>query len=220
MGRRDYAALPDLGYACVNKRLYVGLTGGIGSGKSAASGCFADLGAVVVDADVVAHELVEPGMPALAEIVQTFGKPVLDHDLRLDRSALRAIVFADDDKRARLEAILHPRIFPEMLQRADASDAAYVVFCIPLLVESGHRARFGRIVVVDCPEDLQIQRVMERDNLTAEQARAIMRTQATRDQRLAQADDVIHNDRDFEFLEQQIRELHSQYLQFSKLLRA
>ena len=122
-------------------------------------------------------------------------------------------MFADDEKRARLEGILHPRIFPEMVRRCAGRAADYSVFCLPLLVESGHCDRFNRILVVDCPEDLQIRRVMERDNLTEEQARAIMRTQATREQRLTQADDVIHNDRDLEFLEKQIRDLHPRYLQ-------
>lgn len=194
----------------------VGLTGGIGSGKSAASAMLGELGAAVVDADVIAHELTAPGGAAMAAIRSAFGADAIAADGALDRVAMRRLVFSDAAAKGRLEAILHPLIGAEIRRRSAiglASGAPYVVLVVPLLVESGvYRKRVARILVVDCAEDTQVARVMARNGMTSEEVRRIMATQATRAARLTAADDTVDNDSDMNNLRTQIEALHRKYL--------
>ncbi len=194
------------------KRLKIGLTGGIGSGKTAVSDLFAELGADVIDTDLLSRELVQPGQPALDEIVATFGREILDPNGRLDRHALRSKVFTDATLRKKLEAILHPKIREEMLARAARSAAPYVVFVIPLLVETGQQDLVDRVLLVDVPEALQRERVAQRDGLSTEQIDQILAAQADRVTRLSHADDIICNDRDRDALVKAVAELHRKYL--------
>ena len=194
----------------------VGLTGGIGSGKSAAAGCFAAHGAAVVDTDVIAHELTAVGGAAMPALVSAFGTEAATADGALDRAYMRRLVFADPSARKRLEAILHPMIRALSAERCQLARTPYVILAVPLLVESGaYRQRCNRIAVVDCPESLQISRVMARSGLSEDDVRAIMANQASRDERLAIADDVIANDSDLAALESRVGELHCSYLRLS-----
>ncbi len=191
----------------------VGLTGGIGSGKSAAAERFAALGATIVDTDLIAHRLTAPGGAAIAAIRQAFGAGVISPDGSLDRAAMRARVFAEPAARQQLEAILHPLIRAESARQCLAAPGPYVVMAVPLLVESGtYRQRCDRVCVVDCPEALQIERVRTRSGLDETQIRAIMAAQASREERLAAADDVIDNGGTLEALQQQVDRLHLRYL--------
>ena len=196
------------------RRLRVGLTGGIGSGKSALAAMLAERGAAVLDADALAHELTAPGGAAIEPIRAAFGDPMITPAGALDRAAMRALVFAQPPQRARLEAILHPRIGQALHERAATTPGAYLVLVVPLLVESlaRWRAEVDRIAVVDCPEALQLQRVVARSALPLEQARAIVAAQATRAARLAAADDVIDNGGDLAALQRQADALHRRYL--------
>lgn len=195
----------------------VGLTGGIGSGKSAVADLFAEHGAAVVDTDVIAHQLTAPGGTAMAPIRAAFGAGVIAADGSLDRAAMRRLIFADGEGKARLEGILHPLIRAESERQCVAAAAPYVVWVVPLLVESGnYRRRADRILVVDCPEALQVARVMARSRLSADEVRAIMATQAGRAERLAAADDVIVNDASLEELHGQVARLHAGYLAESR----
>jgi dephospho-CoA kinase len=193
--------------------LKIGLTGGIGSGKTAASDHFARLGAEVIDTDLLSRELVEPGQPALAAIVDHFGPQVLTADGRLDRARLRERVFDDPVARRRLEAILHPRIRDAMLARAERSTAPYVVFVIPLLFETGQQSLVDRVLLIDVPEDLQRARVAARDGLDPTRIDRIMAAQTDRATRLRHADDVICNDGSIEDLRAAVEKLHRKYLQ-------
>ncbi|MFZ5593875.1 MAG: dephospho-CoA kinase [Pseudomonadota bacterium] len=193
----------------------IGLTGGIGSGKSTVADCFAELGVAVIDADQIARELVEPGRPALGAIVDAFGRDILDGSGQLDRARLRALVFDDSTRRRQLETILHPLIRAEMRKRADAlegSGAPYAILNIPLLLETGQTDLADRILVVDTPEELQYQRVRARNGLPDAQIAAIIATQASREQRLAAADDIIVNDGDLSKLQRQTVAMHQRYL--------
>lgn len=190
----------------------IGLTGGIGSGKTAVSDCFATKGIKVVDADVCARTVVEPGTPALSAITEHFGRGVLHPDGTLDRKALREVVFADPDERQWLEALLHPLIFNEMWQQLQAASSPYAILVSPLLVEAGQSAMCQRILVVDAPEEVQLARTMSRDSNSAEQVRAIMAAQASRTDRIARADDVIVNDGDLPALHDKVDALHTLYL--------
>ena len=195
----------------------VGLTGGIGSGKSAAAECFAKLGAAVVDTDAISHALTGPGGAAIAAIRQAFGDHMITSQGALDRAAMREQVFADTASRARLEAILHPMIRSEARRQCAAANAPYVVLMVPLLVETGaYRDTVNRIAVVDCPEDLQIARVCQRSGLTERQVRTIMDAQVPRAVRLASADDVIDNCGDLAQLHQVIAALHQKYLELAQ----
>lgn len=194
----------------------VGLTGGIASGKSTVATMFAELGVPVIDTDVIAREVVSPGSPALQEIVDVFGPSVLQADGTLDRLAMRRIVFADDEKRRTLESILHPRIRDEAFRRAGQADAPYVMIVVPLLVESPMKAAMDRILVVDCSEETQLARLLARDAEDEAQARRIMATQASREQRLAIADDVILNDGDREESRKAAVRLHQTYLEMAR----
>ena len=194
----------------------VGLTGGIGSGKSAAATLFEKLGAAVVDTDAIAHELTAPGGAAIAPIRSAFGGGVIDVRGALDRAAMRRTVFADAQAKARLEAILHPMIREEADRRCATAHAPYVVLVVPLLVESGaYRSRVQRVAVVDCPEEVQVARVMARSRLSAEEARAIMAAQVARQARLAAADDVIDNGGTLSALAPRIEALHRRYLKMA-----
>lgn len=197
----------------------VGVTGGIGCGKSTICREFAAFGAPVVDTDEVAREVVAKGSPGLAAIVEHFGSEVLAADGTLDRRRLRAIVFTEDAHRQWLEALLHPLIRTRTAEHVRAADFPYCLVCIPLLIERGGGNRVDRILVIDCPEHVQIERVMARDKLTAPEVEAIMRTQATRATRLAAADDVIENVGDVETLRPAIRALHLQYLNLAQRMR-
>ena len=192
----------------------VGLTGGIGSGKSAVENRFAALGAGVVDTDRIAHQLTAPGGRALPALREAFGEDALGADGAMDRAAMRARVFVDPAARLRLEAILHPLIRAESeAQVAALAAAPYVVLVVPLLVESGaYRGRCQRICVVDCPESLQVERVSRRSGLPPEEVRAIMATQASREERLAAADDVIDNSGDLADMHRQVDALHGRYV--------
>lgn len=194
----------------------VGLTGGIGSGKSTVADLFVAAGAGLVDTDAIAHELTAPEGTAMPAIVAAFGAAVLTPAGALDRAAMRQRVFADPGARQQLEAILHPMIRQLSDARCLAATTPYVVLAVPLLVESGtYRERCDRIVVVDCPESLQVERVMARNGLVADQVRAIMAAQATRADRLAVADDVVVNDAGLTKLYEQVERLHLNYLRQS-----
>jgi dephospho-CoA kinase len=197
--------------------LVVGLTGGIGSGKSAAADEFARLGAAVVDTDAIAHELTGPGGQAVAEIRRIFGAEFISKSNALNREKMRELVFSDPAQRKRLEALLHPMIRAESERRIAAAlagrNAPYVVLVVPLLVESaGYRERVGRVLVVDCPEDLQVARVRQRSALGEDAVRRIIASQIQRESRLAAADDVIDNSGTIAAMQQQVRQLHEKYL--------
>jgi dephospho-CoA kinase len=191
--------------------LRIGLTGGIASGKSTAARLFAARGVPVIDTDQIARDLVEPGRPALAAIVEAFGESVLTPAGRLDRRALREAVFDDAAARRRLEAILHPAIRKELAQRSAAAGGPYQIWVIPLLVEGGGIDRVDRVLLVDCPEDVQLERLQARDGETEVRARAMLAAQATREQRLAAADDVIRNDGPIAALAPQVEALDAKY---------
>lgn len=188
--------------------LLVGLTGGIGSGKSEVSRRFAALGAVIVDADLIAREVVEPGTPGLAQVVEAFGDGVLAADGSLDRDALAAKIFGDDEARRRLNGIVHPlvgaRSFELIAAAADADPRAIVVNDVPLLAEGGLKDRFQAVVVVDTDPETQVRRLVDLRGMAEADARARMAAQASRDQRLAIADHVIHNDGDLADLQSQV----------------
>lgn len=194
----------------------VGLTGGIGSGKTTVAELFVQKGASLVDTDAIAHELTGPGGEAMPELIARFGPAVANVDGALDRAAMRQRVFADPNARAQLEGILHPRIRQIAAERSRAAESPYVILAVPLLVESGtYRQCCDRIVVVDCPESRQIERVMARNGMSLEQVKAIIAAQATRQQRLAVADDVVVNDADLASLSRQVDILHVRYLGLS-----
>jgi dephospho-CoA kinase len=194
----------------------VGLTGGIASGKSTVADYLGKLGANVIDTDVIAREVVEPGQPALNEIKREFGDSVLRDDGTLDRPAMRRIIFSDDEARRRLEAILHPRIRERALTLAATERGAYQVLVVPLLVESPLRDEVDRVLVVDCAEDTQIRRLMARDGESEGGARRILASQATRDERLAIADDVINNDASVDLALAAAEELHERYTEAAR----
>ena len=198
------------------QKYVVGLTGGIASGKSMVARFFEELGVPVIDTDIVAREVVEPGKPALKEIGEHFGDQVIRADSTLDRKALREIIFADDAARQHLESILHPRIRTETYAQAAAAEGPYVIIVVPLLFESTMKTEMDRIVVVDCEEETQILRLMTRDNESREQACRILATQASREDRLSIADDVVNNDTDVESAHAQVQQLHENYLALAK----
>jgi dephospho-CoA kinase len=197
----------------------VGLTGGIGSGKTAVSDHFSRLGITVVDADVCARVVVEPGKPALQSIARHFGSQVLAADGSLDRARLREVVFADDTARQWLEALLHPLIFEDMWEKLQNADSPYAILVSPLLVESGQKAICQRILVVDVPEEVQLARAVARDANSEEQIKAIMATQASRAVRIASADDVITNDSDLATLHRKVEEVHQKYLALAQIAK-
>ncbi|MGD8310000.1 MAG: dephospho-CoA kinase [Chromatiales bacterium] len=191
--------------------LVVGLTGGIGSGKSSVAALFADLGVPVLDADRIAREAVAPGTAGLDAVVGLLGPEVLDARGRLDRGRVRERVFGDPQLRHRLEAIIHPRVRAELSARLRALDGPYALAVVPLLIEAGQTDLVDRILVVDLPEELQVRRACERDGVEPDQIRAIMGAQCSRAERLAAADDVIDNSGDPARLERLVRRLHERY---------
>ena len=194
----------------------VGLTGGIGSGKSAAAQAFEELGITVIDTDAIAHALTAPGGAAIAPIRAAFGADYLTPEGALSRMRMRELVFADAAKKHLLESILHPMIRARTSELVQAARSPYVILMVPLLVESSdYRRRCQRILVVDCAEELQLARVTARSGLAAGQVRAIMANQVTRAVRLAAADDVIDNSQDPARLRRQVEALHARYLQLA-----
>lgn len=191
--------------------LIIGLTGGIASGKTTVSDEFANLGAPIIDADVIAHQIVEPGKPALQQIVEAFGKNILQGDGSLNRTALRQIVFADVSARKRLEGITHPVIGSEMQNQLNSVTTPYCILSIPLLVEGSGRGRADRILVVDCSVELQRKRLAMRDGSDETEIERILAAQATREKRLSFADDIINNNGNLEHLKRQIGDLHTVY---------
>ncbi|HXZ51564.1 MAG TPA: dephospho-CoA kinase [Burkholderiales bacterium] len=195
----------------------VGLTGGIGSGKSAAAEEFARLGATIVDTDAIAHELTAPGGAAIEGIRQLFGDACIDASGAMDRRRMRALVFDDAAARKRLERLLHPMIREESKRRIAAAAGPYVVLAVPLLIESrDYRGRVDRVLVVDCPEQTQLERVRARSGLSEEEVRRMMAAQIPRAQRLAAADDVLDNSGSLDDLRRQVQTLHRRYLAMSR----
>ena len=190
----------------------IGLTGGIASGKSTVADMFVALDVPVIDTDLIAREIVAPGEPALDEIRHEFGDSVFDDEGNLDRSAMRRIIFADPDAKARLESIMHPRIQAVTYERAASAGGRYQIIAVPLLTQSPIRDFVDRVLVVDCDEKTQIRRLVARDNESEGQARRILAAQASRDERLEIADDVVRNDGNLEATLQQVQTLHHRYL--------
>ncbi len=200
--------------------LVVGLTGGIGSGKSTVSDLFAERGVPVIDTDLIARQLTAPGGEALAAICKAFTDAVLHADGTLDRAQLRKVVFNDPSARRQLEAILHPRIRLEVERLLSRVQSSYVVIVIPLLVESGgYGDLLNRVLVIDCPETLQMERVMARSRLTREEVVAVMAAQASRAFRLSAADDVLVNTGAQDVLQAEVERLHQRYLELSMASR-
>ena len=202
----------------MKRRFTVGLTGGIASGKSLAADRLASLGAAVVDTDVISREQTEAGKPALAEIGRQFGADLIRGDGTLDRARLRKQVFSDPGARKRLEAILHPRIRKAAWERAGRSAGSYLVMVVPLLVETGFTEGIDRVLVIDAPRELQLDRLRDRDGVTRREALAIFASQANRRQRRARADDIILNDGSRRRLARKVDELHAGYLRRAEAL--
>jgi dephospho-CoA kinase len=199
------------------KPFVVGLTGGIGSGKSAAADEFQRLGAAIVDTDVIAHQLTRPGGAAIPAIRATFGDDFIDASGAMDRRRMRELVFADPGQRKRLEQLLHPLIRDENDRQIAAAHAPYVVMVVPLLAESiEYRKRSDRILVIDCPEETQLERVRQRSGLSVEEVQRIMRTQISRADRLAAAHDVIENRGSLDSLREAVARLHRGYLEHAR----
>ena len=202
----------------MTRHYVVALTGGVASGKSAVARRFEKLGIRVYDADVAAREAVAPGSAALAEIEFVFGAGVLDADGSLDRRTMRERVFADPDARVKLERIIHPRVRAWLQRRVGMDRGPYCVLAIPLLAENrGEYAWVDRVLLVDAPEALQVERLMQRDGVTREHAERMLAAQTTREQRLAIADDVIVNDGEEAALDAQVATLHARYLEFAAI---
>jgi dephospho-CoA kinase len=195
------------------------LTGGIASGKSAVSDRFAELGVPVIDSDLIARELVQPGEPAYAEIVQAFSEDILTADGELDRPRMRERIFSDAASRKRLESILHPAIAERARERIRATRAPYCILVVPLLAETGFFSWADRVLLVDADEDAQVRRLTARDGVSRQQAEAALRAQAGRAERQALADDVIDNSGPIEQLDEAVRRLHADYLALAKGLR-
>ncbi len=194
----------------------VGITGGIGSGKTAVTNKLQSLGVTVVDADVVSREVVELGQPALKQIKDHFGETILLPDGNLDRAALRKIIFENPEERKWLEQLLHPLIYSEIQRQLNTATSEYVVLVSPLLIETGQKHLTNKILVVDTPEAMQLERASARDAVTTVQVKAIMKTQASREERNKIADDIIINDKDLSYLEQQTEMLHQRYLNLAQ----
>jgi len=196
--------------------LVIGVTGGIGSGKTAATDRFQELGITVVDADLASRVVVEPGKPALQAIAEHFGEHLITTNGELDRRALREIVFADPSQRKWLEGLTHPLIAQEILTQIQASQSPYTILASPLLLESSQHKMAERVLVIDVPVELQIARTVTRDHTTEEGVKAIIAAQMSRDDRLAKADDVICNDQDLQRLRENVDQLHNTYLKMAK----
>ena len=194
----------------------VGLTGGIGSGKSTVSSIFSRLGVPVIDADQIARSLVEPGTDALSKLTAHFGEEILNQG-QLDRRRLRELIFTDEAAKKWVEALLHPLVKREMLSRADQQDSAYVVLEIPLLFEAGYQNLLDRVLVIDVPPALQVDRVVSRDEVPQSQVESVIRAQISAKARLKQANDVIDNTGSLEQLREQVESLHRKYLEMARI---
>lgn len=192
--------------------LVIGLTGGIGSGKSTVAALFAKLGVTVIDTDLLAREVIQKGQPALTEIVKQFGQNILKTDGSLDRAKMRAAVFADADKRIWLENLLHPLIRVELKRQIEAAKPPYCIAVIPLLLETKPNPLIDRILVVNTSQEQQIHRTIARDSTEIEAVKAIMETQVSQTERLTAADDIIENNGTLNELEPQVEKLHQYYL--------
>jgi dephospho-CoA kinase len=196
--------------------LIIGLTGGIGCGKSSATKFFATYGIDIIDTDEIAHELTLSRGKAMDAIKKTFGMDFIAKDGSLDRNKMRELVFSNPIFRNKLEAILHPLIYHEVIRRVSLATSAYIIVVVPLLLETNvFQKLIHRILVIDCTEQLQISRTIARSKLDEQKVRAIMATQISRKERLEQADDIIVNDRDLDYLYKQVETLHLKYLALS-----
>jgi len=197
--------------------LIIGLTGGIGSGKTRAADSFRELGVEIIDTDQIAHELTYSAGKAISPIRIAFGDRFILDDGSLDRSAMRRLVFSDEAARHRLESILHPLIYQETLRHLSLIQSEYGIVVVPLLLETGNYLKLiDRVLVIDCPESLQISRTMLRSKLSEQEVRDVIAAQCLRDERLVQADDVIVNDSGEQHLQRQIEELHRKYLALAR----
>ena len=196
--------------------LIIGLTGGIGSGKSVASDKFKSLGIVVVDADVASRTVVEPGKPALKEIQDHFGSGIITAEGKLDRNNLREIIATDPEERKWLESVTHPKIGEQITKEISESTSVYTLFVAPLLLETNSQEMCSRVVVVDVPKDVQIQRTAKRDKVSSNQVEQMVAAQMKREKRLEKADDVLLNNGTIEDLEKQVEELHKKYIQMAE----
>lgn len=195
----------------------IGLTGGIGSGKTTVSDMFAKLGAHIIDTDLIAHQLTTPNGKAIEPIIGAFGADVIDSSGAMDRQKMRKLVFKEPTAKRQLEAILHPMIRSECERLAISGVGSYPIFVVPLLVESGNwHERVTRILVIDCEEQTQIKRVMLRNGFPREQVEDILQVQASRDERLGVADDVINSDQNLDHIWQQVNDLHQKYLKLAQ----
>ncbi len=194
----------------------VGLTGGIGSGKTAVSDRFQAKEITIVDADICARVVVEPGRPALQSIKEHFGDDILEANGELDRAALRQRIFSNADEKKWLETLLHPLIAEELFAQLAAAQSEYVILVSPLLVESQQNLFCDRVLVVDVPEDIQVERTMKRDDNDAEQVKNIIKTQASRETRLEAASDIIENTQGLDYLDQRVDQLHETYLKLAE----
>ena len=190
----------------------VGLTGGIGSGKTTVKNFFAELGVPTIDADEISHRITKPGQAAFDEVVALFGKESLDETGNLDRKRLRALIFNEPGLKKKLEAIIHPRVRAEIREFTERTDYPYCIICIPLLLETGAQSSVDRVLVVDAPEELQVARVSRRDRTAEDQTRNIIKAQASRSERLRAAHDIIVNDGNINDLKTQVESLHERYL--------
>ena len=193
--------------------LIIGLTGGIGSGKSVASDKFKSLGITIVDADVASRTVVEPGKPALKEIEDHFGSGIITAEGKLDRNKLREIIATDAKERKWLESVLHPKIGEQITKEISESTSVYTLFVAPLLLETNSQEMCSRVVVVDVPKDVQIRRTAKRDKVSPNQVEQMVAAQMEREKRLEKADDVLLNSGTIEDLEKQVEELHKKYIQ-------
>lgn len=199
-----------------HRPLIIGITGGIGSGKTAATDAFAALGITVVDADLVSRQVVQPGKPALNAIATHFGNDILLDDGSLNRNALRELIFHEPASKQWLEKLLHPLIRQEIVTQLQRSESAYTLLSSPLLLETDQQTLCNRVLVIDAPEALQLERTLARDNSSADTIKAIMASQFSRQQRLDRANDVIVNDGDLAALHEAVHVLHKTYLDLSK----
>jgi len=192
--------------------LKIGLTGGIGSGKSTITDLFSQYNIPIIDADTIAHQLVAPGQPVLKQLGHTFGSSIINKDNSLNRAKLKDLIFSDPAKKTQLETILHPLIFQQMQLECDKQNSVYSVLSIPLLIETKMTAFVDQILVVDCPVETQIIRVKQRDQLSTEQILSIIASQTPRKTRLSYADDIIDNSNSTTQLAEQVKKLHNKYL--------
>lgn len=199
----------------MSKILKVGLTGGIGSGKSTACKYFRSYGVPVIDADKIAHELVEPGKPALEKLINITGKEYLSDDNVLDRKAIRRKIFEDYELKKHIEELLHPLVYIEIEKQIVNIEYPYTIISVPLLIESNGIDKFDRILVIDVPDNIRINRIKKRDGISENEILAIINAQVTREARLEVADDIIHNDKDEDYLVSQVNKLHSYYLEIA-----